>query len=161
MKQSAGAQAEAASDRLADHVGPIRKAAPAGLVQPGERWCRSCQSSLPDFYFTGARCKGCVSRAAHGARVEKVYGITGEEYADLLKAQGGRCFICQNKPARVRLAVDHDHKTGAVRGLLCKRCNRDLLGAAHDGVEILYRAIAYLEDPPAQIVLQSKRRKQR
>ena len=150
MKQSAGAQAEAASDRLADHVGPIRKKAPAGLVQPGERWCPSCQSSLPDFYFTGARCKGCVSRAAHDARVEKVYGITGEEYEKILKLQGGRCFICGNKPGRKRLAVDHDHKTGEVRGLLCRICNFDTIGKAKDDPDRLRRAADYIENPPVR-----------
>jgi hypothetical protein len=40
-----------------------------------------------------------------------------------------------------------------VRGVICKRCNHDLLGAAHDDIEILKRAIAYLESPPADAVL--------
>ena len=47
------------------------------------------------------------------------------------------------------LALDHDHKTGAVRGYLCQRCNHDLLGAAYDNVDILRAAVRYLETPPA------------
>ena len=52
-----------------------------------------------------------------------------------------------------RLAVDHDHTTNAVRGLLCSKCNHELLGAAHDSLELLERAVAYLkgEHAPEQI----------
>lgn len=50
----------------------------------------------------------------------------------------------------MRLAVDHDHRTGEPRGLLCKRCNHDLLGSGHDDIKFLYRAIAYLLFPPAK-----------
>ena len=81
--------------------------------------------------------------------MQKTFGITAERYAELLRLQGGRCAICRARPRSKRLAVDHDHQTGAVRGLCCKRCNHDLLGAAHDDVELLRRAIAYLEAPPA------------
>lgn len=85
------------------------------------------------------------------------YGITGDEYEQLLAAQDGKCFICQRPPLSKRLAVDHDHDLGntreAVRGLLCRRCNHRLLGSAHDATTILKRAITYLENPPARKVL--------
>ena len=61
----------------------------------------------------------------HKWRLEKVYGITPEEYARMLAAQEGRCFFCR-KPRRKLLAVDHDHVTGRVRGLLCTPCNTSL-----------------------------------
>jgi Autographiviridae endonuclease VII len=48
------------------------------------------------------------------------YGLTPEQYAALLSSQGGICAVCKQQK---RLVVDHDHKTGAVRGLLCYRCN--------------------------------------
>lgn len=93
----------------------------------------------------------------HAKYVLEKYGITGDEYEAILAAQGGVCFICQAPPRSKRLAVDHDHELGftreAVRGLLCRRCNHRLLGSAHDKTDILRRAIAYLESPPARKVL--------
>lgn len=116
----------------------------------GERWCSGCQSFVPLFYCSGSRCKSCASTASHSKSIEDKYGITDERYAELFKQQNGRCAVCQNRPRTQRLAVDHDHKTGEVRGLLCKRCNHDLLGGGHDDVEILWRAVGYLLFPPAQ-----------
>lgn len=64
--------------------------------------------------------------------------------------QGGRCAICRREPEQGRrLAVDHDHATGEVRGLLCKACNT-ALGMFRDDVASLARAIGYLADPPAR-----------
>ena len=58
----------------------------------------------------------------------KQLGITDEGYQALLEAQGGKCAICGNPPKEGgrRLHVDHNHRTGKVRGLLCFRCNRAL-----------------------------------
>lgn len=56
----------------------------------------------------------------------KALGVTDEEYARMLAAQGGGCAICGAKPKTRRLHVDHDHASGKVRGLLCHRCNRAL-----------------------------------
>jgi hypothetical protein len=53
-------------------------------------------------------------------------GVTPDEYNRLLAAQDGHCALCPNTPKTRRLSVDHDHRTGAVRGLLCYRCNRAL-----------------------------------
>jgi hypothetical protein len=92
--------------------------------------------------------------AAHAAYVAKTYGLhtsaMGSEYDDIYEHQEGRCFICRRATgATRRLAVDHDHEHGWVRGLLCKPCNR-MLGHARDDVQFFARAIAYLESPPAQ-----------
>jgi len=56
----------------------------------------------------------------------KRLGLSLEDYDALLVAQGGGCAICGTTPKSRRLHVDHDHKTGKVRGLLCMRCNRAL-----------------------------------
>lgn len=88
---------------------------------------------------------------AHETRIVKVYGLLPGEYDQLLTAQGGTCAICLRATGKARrLAVDHDHETGEVRGLLCKPCNRTILG--HGG-EVLQRAVAYLGDPPSRKVL--------
>lgn len=75
----------------------------------------------------------------------KALGFTLEDYGRLFRAQGGVCAInaCGGKPGKRRLHVDHDHKTGRVRGLLCHRHNR-LLDARMRADEL--RAMAdYLE----------------
>lgn len=77
------------------------------------------------------------------ARVKESLGVTGEEYEALLDASDHRCWIC-GEEERVdgrRLAIDHDHETGAVRGLLCTSCNLRLGAGARDWYE---RATRYL-----------------
>lgn len=79
------------------------------------------------------------------ARLRK-YGLTAESFNDLCKLQNNACAICQTPKRECRdemLQVDHSHKTGAVRGLLCEHCNT-LLARARDDENILHRAIAYL-----------------
>ena len=148
--QPADVQAKFARARLAQAPeGQYRKRVPAAECPDGARWCAGCQSFVPLFYTSGSRCRACASAASHAAGIEKRFGIDADEYARLLALQGGRCAICRARPRSKRLAVDHDHQTGAVRGLCCKRCNHDLLGAAHDDVELLRRAIADLEAPPS------------
>ena len=70
-------------------------------------------------------------------------GITDDEYARLLAAQDGHCALCENRPKSRRLHVDHDHATGAVRGLLCHRCNRNL--PTWVTFDWLVQAAAYIE----------------
>lgn len=76
----------------------------------------------------------------------RTYGISGDEYEALLLAQGGGCAICGKSQGteKNRLAVDHDHVTDRVRGLLCHRCNR-ALGAFGDSIDGIRRVLAYLE----------------
>ena len=54
-------------------------------------------------------------------------GVSTEDYERMLAAQGGGCAICGALPKTRRLHVDHDHKTGEIRGLLCYRCNKALM----------------------------------
>ena len=80
-------------------------------------------------------------------RVKK-YGIDGSEYDAMLARQGGVCAICRsNHPGDKRggsFHVDHCHRTGAVRGLLCLSCNHGI-GKFKDSIEFLRSAIRYLE----------------
>lgn len=75
----------------------------------------------------------------------KKYGITLEQYQQMLEAQGGGCAICgaeTNKNGK-SLFVDHCHDTGAVRGILCYKCNTGL-GSFKDNATLLARAVSYL-----------------
>ena len=74
--------------------------------------------------------------------LKRKYGITLDDYNSMLEAQGGRCAICHQEKSET-LAVDHDHKTGKVRGLLCGHCN-NVIGFAEDKIELLESAIKYL-----------------
>ena len=75
------------------------------------------------------------------------YGITLDDYNEMLKAQNGCCAICgiHEKHCDKNLAVDHDHNTGEVRKLLCQHCNTGL-GQFRDNPEFLANAIKYLEE---------------
>ena len=74
----------------------------------------------------------------------KTYGITVEEYDELLATQGGVCAICRRPPREdISLHLDHDHATGERRGLLCFKCN-NALGDFDDDAERLLRAYVYL-----------------
>jgi hypothetical protein len=75
---------------------------------------------------------------------EREYGLTHGQYLALLEAQDGACAICGNGSQQRALAVDHDHETGAIRGLLCDRCN-PMLGYARDNTGVLQAAIEYLK----------------
>lgn len=119
---------------------------------PGCRWCAGCQSMVPLWYCSGSRCKACASRANHGQHIQRTYGLSQEDYDRLLKWQGGRCYICRKVPrGNRRLAVDHDHASGAVRGLLCANdewgCNRAVLGVIQN-LEMAQRVVAYYEMHP-------------
>ncbi|AWW40772.1 endonuclease VII domain-containing protein [Streptomyces cadmiisoli] len=98
-------------------------------------------------------CAGCrkgTQRAnSRNARLKATYGLTSDDYRTLFEFQDRVCAICLES-RRTNLAVDHCHKTEAVRGLLCARCNNFLLArGARDRPEVLRRAADYLENYPA------------
>jgi dCMP deaminase len=76
--------------------------------------------------------------------MKNYYDLSPEQHTALNELQGGTCAICHNPPPEgERLAVDHDHKTGKVRGLLCQGCNR-AIGIFQDSTLSLRSAMAYL-----------------
>ncbi len=129
--------------------------------------CKKCKVTKPlvEFYFDKARagiypyCKVCQresSKAVYhatksyersreaGLRVR--YGLTLADYDALLEAQDGKC-PCGRPPSESAhgvLAVDHDHFTGRVRGLLCSRCNL-VLGLMRNDADALFALAAYAE----------------
>lgn len=150
-------QVEAAQNRLAHAQAQegyeYRARVPEREWRPGTRWCSGCQSLVPLDYCRGSRCRACASQAAHASHVARTYDLDPQEYQRLLEFQSGRCYICGQKPRVRRLAVDHDHETGAVRGLLCANddwgCNVNLARLLGD-VEACRRLVEYVEMSPIE-----------
>ena len=132
-----------------------------GRPVTGSRRCKDCPPDRPQrpAPHPGPRCythhrakRRADAHRAHARRVENTYGISGDDYGRLHAPQGGRCAICQRATGKPRrLAVDHNHQTGQVRGLLCSPCNFELLGRYDQAA--LQRALDYLTDPPAPHIL--------
>lgn len=122
---------------------------PPFIGQPGQR-CGDCMTDqIPNLYMDGPRCKACAREKRRTARDARTYTYPeGYDRKALEALQDGRCAICGNRQARQALATDHDHATGLVRGLLCDRCNHDLLGSAFDSRTRLVSALYYLDHPP-------------
>lgn len=88
-------------------------------------------------------CKG--KRIKFAAHIRRVYNLSVEEYAWMFYNQKGLCLICQREFNSSNVCVDHDHKTGKVRGLLCKICNRYIIGNLETfGIDSFKRAFEYL-----------------
>jgi hypothetical protein len=82
--------------------------------------------------------------------VQAIYGLAEGDYEKLYRFQDGRCAGCQRATGRTkRLAVDHSHLTGEVRGLLCGPCNR-MVGWFRDDPSTFGRLANYLVNPPAR-----------
>lgn len=119
--------------------------------------CVRCEKSKPLTEFGEARYKTKTSvnsrvksycKACFGSyeRIRK-YGVSDHAYASMLSEQWGCCAICRTTVPGRRdkfFAVDHNHTTGAVRGLLCQSCNR-AIGLLKDDPSILRAAATYLE----------------
>lgn len=93
--------------------------------------------------------EGCAANSRRGA-LDRKYGVSVEGYAALLATQAGCCAICgaieshKRNGKSCRLAVDHNHKTGRVRGLLCVNCNR-LVGIIESRSGLLAKAEIYVK----------------
>lgn len=100
--------------------------------------CRSCRKEYNRNHYS-----------SHGRdkHLRDTYGITAQQYAEMLAKQRGVCAICGgNETVAGRpLVVDHCHSSGAIRGLLCDPCNKSL-GGFRDNTSVLASAILYLEN---------------
>ncbi|MFX0021130.1 MAG: endonuclease VII domain-containing protein [Candidatus Hermodarchaeota archaeon] len=93
-------------------------------------------------------CKECKKEYDKQLYQYKRYSITKEDYEKMLLDQKEKCLICGRNFSEILFPqnthIDHDHKTGKIRGLLCNNCNV-ILGNAFDNPLILIRAIEYLQ----------------
>lgn len=79
------------------------------------------------------------------SHLKTTYGMTVKQYEDMYKVQNGLCAICARiNTSGKRMYIDHNHVTGKIRGLLCRKCNL-LLGNAEDNIFTLIAAQDYLE----------------
>lgn len=132
-----------------------------------KRKCSRCGETKPlaEFPTSGTNasgttryryCKPCHSDYQRAGRLKALFNLTPDEYDQIAQHQGGACFICGRLPKKQRLNVDHDHKSGLVRGLLCFSCNL-ALGRFRDDLSRLERAVEYLKHPPAVQALGEER----
>jgi recombination endonuclease VII len=102
--------------------------------------CKQCHSALS----RARREDAAIRERERDQKRVRLFGLRLGQYDEMLAAQGGGCAICHNSHEDNRsLHVDHDHVTGAVRGLLCFNCNAGL-GAFKDRVDLLEEAVRYL-----------------
>lgn len=83
------------------------------------------------------------SEIAKDSKLKRTYGISLNEYESMLDEQNGVCYICFEKDS-VKLAVDHNHKTGEVRKLLCKKCNT-AIGLLREDTKIIENVLNYIK----------------
>ena len=115
-------------------------------------YCKECRRKVNRKYNKKQYKKNPLKN--HKQNIKRLYGITYEEYLDLEKKQNYRCAICgltleeaKSRYGRGKVKhfhIDHDHKIGKVRGLLCQRCNWGLGNFKHD-LNNLKKATKYLE----------------
>ncbi|WP_425579506.1 endonuclease VII domain-containing protein [Streptomyces coacervatus] len=121
-----------------------------GALSEGYKHCQGCGESKPhsDWHRKvsapdglASRCKACRAVEARVSHLRRDYGMTEAERDEMIASQVGLCAICLKAPA---VHVDHCHKTGRVRGVLCFNCNSGL-GLLRDDPEAMNRAADYLE----------------
>lgn len=126
---------------------PGRPRAGRTYVEPTEKLCRGCNVVLPIDSFSirterrngrRSRCRQCCARTykeyaeknpgrSRRSNLKSKYGISEEQYFDMLSKQGDKCGLCTNMESGSATSpwmhVDHNHVTGEIRGLLCHNCN--------------------------------------
>ena len=108
-------------------------------------WCKDCHSKYAHVYNRTHKPKKLSSEQLRVVNYRRVHGIAVSDYDDMFRAQGGKCAICTStNPGGPRhFTVDHDHRTGQIRGLLCRYCNAGL-GMFNDSIFGLMRAADYV-----------------
>lgn len=111
--------------------------------------CKECSSVRARQWFADNSDRANDNRRRWN--LQKTYGLSVTQYNALMRKQGGVCAVCGKSELsehgrtgkQFRLAVDHCHRTGAIRGLLCQKCNR-AIGLLDDSPALMRKAISYL-----------------
>lgn len=151
-KASPDEQLAAALDRKAHAPAESPRTRPKSEWPPGMRWCGSCRSYVGLTHVSGSVCRGCSIAKRRGA----TWKLTDEQQHQLMNLSGGRCFGCGHHSRVSALAVDHNHYSDEIRGLLCGKggnsCN-EVIGLFHDDPVRFLRLAMYLLRPPARKIL--------
>ena len=111
-------------------------------------WCKTCHYKHHKSWVDSNPEKVRTYRAKDKWTLKKRtarHGISEEDFWSMYENQDGSCVICDKAIQAEDSAIDHNHQTGEVRGILCKSCNRGL-GLLGDSVENLKRAVEYLKE---------------
>jgi hypothetical protein len=108
--------------------------------------CQECSNLSVREWYSSPEGKEKLKAKQRRNSLRMMYGISLEQYDQLLAEQDHRCALCKKHEDefKINLAVDHDHISGRIRGLLCGYCNRRVLGRHRDG-ELLRRMADYVE----------------
>ena len=115
----------------------------------GYKACKKCAREMKKVCYDRQKRNPDFQEKIRNRHLKRIYGITVDQYTEMLYNQNGRCKICgrikNTDKRKAFMHVDHCHKTGKVRGVLCGQCN-SMLGNANDDVSILYKAIEYIKN---------------
>lgn len=132
-------------------------------------YCKACNAARAKVFSSSRRGKKLRGDYQRAYALKKLYGLTIEQYNELLSRQNHRCAICERHQDefKIRFAVDHIHSgEGWIRGLLCYTCNRHVVGR-HTDPDLFRKAADYLDQhteykvPPDFIKPKRRRRKKR
>ncbi len=107
-------------------------------------YCKECDTKKSKQYYQNNKEKRAKSDRIY--KLKNRFNITLDDYDGILKEQNYCCYICNAHQSIFsrKLVVDHCHKTGKVRGLLCSSCNQGI-GHFKDNIDSLKKAVEYLE----------------
>jgi len=122
----------------------------------GQVYCPSCDNHKDKSSFCKTKrnkiglnwqCRDCAAERSLDAHYKTRYGITNQDKLNLIEEQNNKCDCCKkefNDTPRGKPVVDHCHTTGAVRKILCDRCNV-ALGIVNEDVELCLNLVEYIK----------------
>lgn len=114
-----------------------------------DEYCKQCRGELNRKWYDPEHNPKLLDyrKQQRAERINNIYNLTIEDVEQLKAFQNDECAICK-RPLSKFANIDHSHKTGLIRGLLCMTCNKGL-GYLKDNMELLLATLDYLKTPPA------------